>query len=56
MEDSVDIVDMFPDESADLGVSRDGLVPTILSLIVGQWSLDARIVHKGLRRVWYLQL
>ena len=56
MEDSVDIIDMFPDESMDQRVSRDGLIPTILSLIAGLWSFDSRIIHEGLRGVRYLWL
>ena len=56
MEDSVDVVEMFPDESADLRVSWGGFIPTVLDLIMGQRSFDARVVHKGLRRVWYFRL
>ena len=52
----MDVVEMFLDELADLRVSWGGFIPTILDLIMGWRSFDARVVHKGLCRVWYFRL
>jgi hypothetical protein len=47
MEYVVDIIQMFPDEAADLNVSRNYFVPSILSFITCWWAFDTSVIHKG---------
>jgi hypothetical protein len=47
MEYAVDIVQMFPDEAADLIVSRNHFVPSVLGFITCWRAFDASVVHKG---------
>jgi hypothetical protein len=47
MEYVVDIVQMFPDEVADLIVSRNHFIPSVLGFIMRWWAFDASVVHKG---------
>jgi len=46
MEDAVDVLEVFLDESADSGILWDGLIVTILHLIAGLRSLDSGVVYK----------
>jgi len=55
VENAMDIVEVLPDKAADLGVSRNSLILSILSFVAGSRSLDAGIVCKGLSRVWDLR-
>jgi hypothetical protein len=56
VEDAMDIVQVFPNEAADLWVSRSGFVPTILGLIVCHGPFDAGVVYKGNGGVWDFRL
>jgi len=56
VKDAMYVVGMLPNKVADLAVSRDGLVPTILKFIMSCWSFDASIVQKGHCRVGDLSL
>jgi hypothetical protein len=43
----MDIVQVFSNEAADLQVSWNGLVPTILGLVACCRTLDTGVVYKG---------
>jgi hypothetical protein len=47
MEYAVDVIQMFPDKTVNLVVSRNCLIPTILGFIVHWRTLDASVIHKG---------
>jgi hypothetical protein len=47
MEYVVDIIQMFPDKMANLVVSRNRLISTILSFVAHWQTLDAGVIHKG---------
>ena len=44
VENAMYIVGMFPDEAADLAVSRSGLVPTVLKFVARCWSFNACVI------------
>jgi len=56
VEDAMDIVDMHPNESADLQVSWNRLVPSILGFETGLGAFDVCVVQKGLGGVQDLRL
>ena len=56
MEYSVDVVQMFPDETADLIVSRNCFVPSVLGFITRWRAFDASVVHKGVGLIGNLGL
>jgi hypothetical protein len=56
MEYAVDVIQMFPDEAADLIVSRNRFVPSILGFITRWRAFDASVVHKGVGLVGDLGL
>jgi hypothetical protein len=47
---------MFPDEAADLIVSRNCFIPSILSFITCWQAFDASVIHKGVGLVGDLGL
>ena len=47
VKDAVNITDVLPNEAADLRVSRDCLIPTILGFVAGSQSFDAGVVYEG---------
>jgi hypothetical protein len=47
MEYAVDVVQMFSDETADLVVSGNRLIPTVLGFVARWQTFDASVVHKG---------
>ena len=51
IEDAVDVLEVFPDESADSGILWDGLIVTILCLVAGLRSLDSGVVYKRVGNV-----
>jgi hypothetical protein len=56
MEYVVDVVQMFPDKVADLIVSRNHFVPSVLSFITCWQAFDASVIHKGVGLVGDLGL
>jgi len=47
VEDAMDIVDVNPDKVADLRVSRDSLIPSVLGFEVGLRTLDIHVIQEG---------
>jgi hypothetical protein len=56
VEDVMDIIQVFLNKVADLQVSWNGLIPTILSLVVCCGTLDTGVVYKGHGGVWDFRL
>ena len=56
VKNMVNITDMLPNKAADLWVSRDHLIPTILGFVAGSWSFDAGVIYKGYCGVGNLRL
>jgi len=51
VKDAMYIVGMLPNKAADLAVSGDGLVPTVLEFVTSCWSFNASVIQKGHCRV-----
>jgi hypothetical protein len=47
VEDAMDIIQVFPNEAADLQVSQNGFIPTILSLVVCCGPFNASVIYEG---------
>ena len=47
MEDAMDVVQVFLNEAADLWVSWNGFIPTILGLVACYRPFDAGVVYEG---------
>jgi len=56
VKDAIYVIGMLPNKAADLAVSGDGLVPTVLKFVTSCWSFDASVVQKGHCRVRDLSL
>jgi len=55
VDDAMDVVEVLPDEVTNLRVSWNGLIPSVLSFIVGRGAFDVGVVHKGqggVRDLW----
>ena len=47
VEDTMYVMEVLPDESADAGIVQQGLVVTSIGLKACRRSLDAAVVHEG---------
>lgn len=43
----MDIVQVFPNKAADLWVSQNGFIPTILGLVACCRPFDAGVIYEG---------